>query len=84
MDVMNEQLNPNDLTQVRVDWDEWYPVFFIVDREEVEAAEEEITLTQLDLDFILQAVADFERAQQILKEALHTVRQEIRRNRASW
>jgi hypothetical protein len=51
------------MTKVRVDWDEQYPVFFIV-----EGGAVEIELSAAELDMVEEAEAACTRAQELLRE----------------
>lgn len=60
------------MATIRVDWDEWYPVYFVVG-EGYDNSEygDEFEVSEEDLAFIRKATSDFNDAQRILAKLVH-------------
>lgn len=61
------------MAKVRIDWDEWYPVYFTVNKDGSYYGDsnEEFEISDEDLAFIQKASADFHDAQKILEKLVH-------------
>lgn len=57
------------MTRVRINWDEWYPVYFIESGRFVYG--EEYEMSEEDIAFVRKASENFHDAQEILKNLVH-------------
>lgn len=58
------------MVKIKIDWDEWYPVYFIYNNDNWNSGEE-LDISEEDLAFVRKASDDFYTAQRILEKLVH-------------
>lgn len=59
------------MVQIKIDWDEWYPLYKIVDESQDHYYEKIAEISEEDLAFINKATKDFYIAQKMLELLVH-------------